>query len=198
MAKSIVAVFRSQGDAEDAIHELSGLGYDAKSISIVMRQIHDSERMAEKTGASVGGGAAAGATTGAVLGGLAGLLVGVGAIVIPGFGAVLVGGPIAAALGLTGAAATTASGAVTGALAGGLLGAIMGLGVPEPQARQYEEIIRGGGVLLAVPIMDRRAEEVTEVMQDFNAYDIRELDIPNQRDDYRSSTQGDDTDLSFG
>ena len=72
-------------------------------------------------------------------------------------GAILIGGPIAAALGLSGAAGLAASGAATGILAGGLVGGLSSLGVPEERARMYEEDIRRGGVLLAVPA-DERAD----------------------------------------
>ena len=45
---------------------------------------------------------------------------------------------IAAALGLTGVAATTVSGALTGALAGGLIGALTGLGFTKEDAELYQ------------------------------------------------------------
>jgi hypothetical protein len=108
------------------------------------------------------------------LGGPAGLLVGLGALTIPTLGLFLIGGPIAGALGLTGAIATAVSGATTGILAGGLVGALVSLGVPESVAKTYEDKVHAGGVLLAVPIrsdMDR--ENVIQVFNEYNADQVR-------------------------
>ena len=101
------------------------------------------KKMEAHTGTSVDSGAVSGATTGRVVGGLAGLLVGIGAV--------LIGEPLVAALGLTGAAATAASGAMTGAVAGGIVGALVWLGLPEEVAKDYEREIQAGGILLVVP-----------------------------------------------
>jgi hypothetical protein len=173
MAQMVLGVFGARDMAENAINELQELGYNPKDMSIIMRDRDEAVAMGESTGASVAEGALSGATTGGVLGGIAGLLIGVGAIAIPGLGALLVGGPIAAALGLTGAAATTVSGAVTGALAGGLVGALMGLGVSEEDARYYEDRIREGGILVAVPVSMGRHDEVREVLEDHGADQVR-------------------------
>jgi hypothetical protein len=90
------------------------------------------------------GAGSTGATSGAVLGGLTGgilgWVVGIGALAIPGIG------PIIAA----GALATTLGGAAIGALAGGLLGALVSMGVPEDDAKGYEDHVRHGRILLTV------------------------------------------------
>lgn len=173
MAQLVLGVFAERENAEDAINSLKGSGFKAEDISIVMKDTGESHELAHDTGASVAEGAVSGATTGGVLGGLAGLLIGIGAITIPGIGAVLIGGPLAVALGLTGAAATTASGAVTGALAGGLVGALVGLGVPEDEAKVYEESIRGGAILVAVPTTTENDNEARRILEDNNADQIR-------------------------
>src|SRR3989344_5832380 len=49
------------------------------------------------------------------------------------------GGTVAAALGITGAAATAVSAATTGALAGGLLGGLIAIGIPDKEAKIYEQ-----------------------------------------------------------
>src|SRR5258706_9338553 len=109
MTYTIFGVFNDRVNAEDAIAELEKTGYSPKDISIIMKEGTERERFANDTGTNVAGSAATGATTGAVIGGIAGLLIGLGAITIPGIGAILIGGPFGAALGLTGAAATTIS-----------------------------------------------------------------------------------------
>lgn len=106
---------------------------------------------------------------------LAGLLVGIGAIAVPGIGALFIGGPLAAALGLSGAAATTVSGAATGALAGGLIGALLGLGVPEEDARIYEERIKEGGILIAIPSRTGDEARAMDILEDTGADQVRAI-----------------------
>lgn len=174
--QTIIGIFEDRFDAEACVDELKEMGYEAKDISIVVKEgITKFENTGGK-GGSVAEGAVSGAATGGVLGGLAGLLIGIGAIAIPGVGAFLIGGPIAAALGLTGAAATTITGAATGALAGGLVGGLIGLGIPEDVAKAYEQRVREGAVLLAVPTRTAQGgAEVSRVFQNYNADQIRTI-----------------------
>jgi uncharacterized membrane protein len=57
-------------------------------------------------------------------------------------------------------------GAAVGAATGGLAGALIGLGVPELEAKQYEERIRSGNILMSVHTEDaeerRRAKDILE------------------------------------
>jgi hypothetical protein len=180
MSQVTLGIYSNRAAAERAINELQAAGYDPKKMSIVTRSLEAGEEVVQGTGANMVEGATSGAATGGVLGGLAGLLIGVGAIAVPGIGGLLIGGPIAVALGLTGAAATTVSGAVTGAVAGGLLGALVGLGIPEETARVYEERVRQGGILLAVPA--READDVaSQVMADTGAEQIQTVSTEAQR-----------------
>lgn len=173
MADLVLGIFATRDTADDAIDDLKDAGYDPKDISIVMRDSEGAQQVETGDGSNITGGAASGAVTGGVIGGLAGLLIGIGAIAIPGVGAFLVGGPLAAALGLTGAAATTATGAATGALAGGLLGALMGLGIPENEARVYEERINKGAILVAVPAEPRDKGDAKAILTDNGAEQIK-------------------------
>jgi uncharacterized membrane protein len=175
MADMVLGIFSEREHAEEAIEQLKDDGYDAKDISIVVKDTDVAETVVNNTGANVVDGASSGAVTGGALGALAGLLVGIGAITLPGIGALLIGGPLAAALGLTGAAATTVSGAVTGALAGGFVGALVGLGIPEEEARVYEDHIRAGGILLAVPVREGTTREARAILADNHADKIRTL-----------------------
>lgn len=165
--QTIIGVFTERIDADSAINELERAGYDAKDMSIVMKDTGEPDLRGSK-GGSAATGAVSGATTGGIVGGLAGLLIGVGALAIPGVGAFLIGGPIAAVLGLTGAAAATVSGVATGIVAGGILGTLVGLGIPEEDARVYEQRVREGAVLLAVPVGNH--DNGTKVRQIFDKY----------------------------
>ncbi len=186
----VLGVFLNREDAEGAINRLDEEGYKPEDISIVMRDQGEGEMIADSTGAKMAEGAVSGATTGGVLGALAGLLVGTG--VIPGLGALLIGGPIAAALGLTGAAATTISGAVTGALAGGLIGVLTNLGLSEEDAKVYEDRIREGGILVAVPARDAHEQEVSRILEDYGADQVKIVDNDDQITPTRHTHQRED------
>jgi hypothetical protein len=177
MAKMVFGIFATRDNAEGAIQELETEGFNPKDISIVMQNQEDAQVISNNTGASVADSAASGAATGAAIGGLAGLLVGIGAIAIPGIGALLIGGPLAAALGLTGAAAATVSGAATGALAGGLIGALVGIGVPEDDARIYEERVKAGAILVAVPAMSNEQREASAILREHGAEQVKTIDM---------------------
>lgn len=178
MAQVVLGVFSDRDDAESALTDLEDEKFNVKDISIIMKDQAVARDIADDTGASpVSEGAVSGATTGGLIGGIAGLLVGIGAITVPGIGALFIAGPVAAALGLTGAAASTVSGAVTGALAGGLIGALTGLGVPEEDARVYEERVKAGGILLMVPTANRNVDEVEDILEDNGADQIKSVDL---------------------
>lgn len=177
MTYTVLGIFNDRNDAEHAIMNLQQKDFEAKNISIVMKDQEEGKKLAEHTGTDVAGNAVTGITTGAVVGGLAGLL---GAFIIPGLGAFLIGGPISAALGLTGAAASTISGAATGAVAGGILGALMGLGLPKEEAEEYEERINNGGILVAVPSSDLTFSTAQDILMQCNATDVKTISMPNE------------------
>lgn len=187
MSKMIFGVFTERENAENAINKLENQGFDPKNISIVMKNQDEAKVIENNTGANVAGGARRGASTGAVIGGLTGLLVGIGAIAIPGIGALLIAGPLVTALGLTGAAASTVAGAATGALAGGLIGALVRLGIPEEDAKVYEDSVKSGAILVAVPEMEGKHEEVSLILTDHGAEQVKTVDL---KEDNRSSDIG--------
>ena len=179
IAKTVLGIFTERTDVEDAIGVLREDGFPVEDISIIMRDQREADDIEKSSGVTVAEGAASGAMTGALLGALAGL---VGAAILPGLGAIFIGGPLAAGLGLTGAAATTASGAVTGAVAGGIIGALMGIGLPREEAVYYEDQIRHGAILLAVPVSTTRQEGyVANIFEEYNASDIRTVS-PNKEE----------------
>jgi hypothetical protein len=184
MNKTVLGVFTDRGEAEHAIEEFEVKGYNPKDISIIMKDRKEAHNVAFRTGASVAESTVSGAATGGVLGGLAGLLIGIGAIAVPGIGALFIAGPIAAALGLTGAAATTLSGALTGALAGGLVGVLVGIGIPEEDAREYEKHIQEGGILVLVPARMGEEEDVRGIFASHGAMQIRAITDTERTEEY--------------
>ncbi len=170
MAQMLLAGFDSYKDADMAVTDLEKAGFTSDEISVITAENKD------KAGDAMGDmaeGAVGGATTGGVIGGLAGLLAGAG--VIPAITGLLIGGPIAAALGATGIAATAISGAVTGAAAGGLIGALTNLGVSESDAEEYETMIKNGGMLLAVSTDTDNQSEAKEILEDHGAHSINSV-----------------------
>ncbi len=143
MTTTTIGVFTSHAAAETALQELRSFGVNESDLSY----IYTNEEGAMKdgqTGEKVAGAAATGVTTGAVIGGIAGLVIANG--LLPGFGTLLVAGPLATALGLTGA--TAVAGAATGAIAGGFIGALTKLGIATDDVHLYEDHVRRGDVLV--------------------------------------------------
>lgn len=149
--KIIGGVFSDVATAEKVIHDLKNHGYKSKDISVFA---HDKSKANvledevntgvttndEGRGKNAGKGASIGAASGGVLGGLGGLVVGLGLLTIPGIGQIAAAGPLAAAL----------SGAAVAAGGGGIIGALVGLGMPEEQAKQYEEFLKNGKIIVLV------------------------------------------------
>lgn len=176
--KTIIGLFNERENVEDLVDKLHNRGFDPTSMSILMKDRREAQDLRRKTGSDVTSGAVTGATTGAIVGGLLGLL---SSFVLPGVGSFLIGGPIASALGLSGAAAATTAGVATGAVAGGILGALMGLGLSHQDAQHYESQIKSGAILVAVPIEDRDETWVKDTFADFKAYDLKTIDMTDTR-----------------
>lgn len=138
--RTACAVFPDRKAAESVIDELIHDGVDRNNISVVMRSASETREVAEATGTRAGEGAGTGAGIGVVAGGAAGILAGLGLLAIPGIGPLLAVGPIIAGI----------TGAVGGGVVGGIVGALIGAGIPEREARAYEDRVRAGGVLVTV------------------------------------------------
>jgi uncharacterized membrane protein len=155
MSKSIVGIAKSTNQVEATLADLQSDGLvPASDISLLMPDSGPDSRDTPELGAVKATKAPEGATTGAVsggaIGGTVGLLAGIGALAIPGLGPFIAAGPIMAAL----------SGAAAGATAGGVVGGLVGLGIPEYEAKAYEDRIKKGGYLVAVHVEDSKKSDV--------------------------------------
>jgi hypothetical protein len=144
----VAGLFTDRDEAVAGVEGLKAAGFRPEDVGVAMRDRTAQGELVEETGTKAAEGAAAGVLGGGLLGGLVGLLVGVGALAIPGIGPVVAGGALATAFGLAGG--TAVAGAGIGALTGGIAGALIGLGIPEEEARYYEQGLREGGVLVTV------------------------------------------------
>jgi uncharacterized membrane protein len=163
MSESIVGIAKSTSQVESTIADLQNNGLvPASDISLLMPDSGPDSGDKPEVGAVKATKAPEGATTGAVSGGAVGatvgLLAGIGALAIPGLGPFIAAGPIMAAL----------SGAAAGATAGGVVGGLVGLGIPEYEAKAYEDRIKKGGYLVAVHVEDsKKGDAVRDIHMEF-------------------------------
>ncbi len=145
--RTVVGLFSHRSAAEAAIRDLRAAGFSEDRIGVAMQERVEQADLLEDVGGEPAEGAAKGAVTGGLVGGLLGLL---GSVLIPGLGTVLAGGVLA----------STLAGVGIGAATGGLLGTLIGLGVPEEDARHFDQGFREGGTLVTVDAGVRTPEAV--------------------------------------
>lgn len=137
---NVYGTFEDRDKVEKAVDRLRKEGFRSDDISVVFPDRELSKEFAIEKNTKAPEGALAGGGTGLVLGGALGWLAGVGMIAIPGIGPLLAAGPIVAAI----------AGAGVGSAVGGIAGALIGLGVPELEAKRYEEEVKRGRILVSV------------------------------------------------
>lgn len=154
--KTVIGMFETRTDAEDAIHRLQAAGFSRDAIGVAMKDSRDAEVLADATGANdlSAEGATAGVLSGAGVGVLVGLALVGSTVLLPGIGTVLIGGPLAA--GLTGAA--------VGAASGGLVGGLVGSGIPEDEATEYHERIVRGHILVSVQAEEHEVARARQIL----------------------------------
>jgi len=140
MSKSVFGIATTQGNAEQIVRQLQGQGFATSEISVLMPDTAGTRDVGHVKATKAPEGATTGGVAGGVTGGVLGLLAGVGALAIPGLGPFIAAGPIMAAL----------SGAAIGGTTGGAVGGLVGLGIPEIEAKRYDEKLRKGNYLVTV------------------------------------------------
>lgn len=174
--KAVFGIANSEKQAEMTVQELIDQGFGNEEISILLQDAENrltSNTLRQKnakgqtlgvekhTKASEGG--AAGALGGGILGGTLGFLAGIGALAIPGLGPFIAAGPIMAALG----------GSAVGGSLGLLVGSLVGLGIPEYEAKRYEDRLKAGGILISVHCVSD--EEISKVKTIFANNQIEDV-----------------------
>lgn len=157
--KALVAVFSDKNSADSAYQYLKELGYSEDEINVLMSDetrtmYFDAPHMqVEVKGANPQETPAVASAIGTGTGVLLGAALGAAStLVFPGVGLVIAG-PISAAL----------IGAGFGGMTGGLMGSLIGVGIPEPRAKAYEEKIKEGKIILGVN--PRSAEEEQQIIE---------------------------------
>ena len=181
MSKAVICIAKTQAQAETIVSRLESAGVSTSDISVLMPDRSGSRDFAHEHNTKAPEGATIGGSAGGVAGGVLGLLAGIGALAIPGVGPFIAAGPIMAAL----------SGAAVGATLGGITGALVGLGMPEYEAKQYEDKVKGGNILVSVHTYDNdEAKRIKDILQDVDADDVSitgEEDVSNSDRAVRSS-----------
>jgi uncharacterized membrane protein len=152
----VVGVFADPAQAYQVISDLHQAGFRDEQIGFIVRDELDAT--AEETQATEllpqesGKGTNQGVVAGGVVGGLAGAAA---SLLIPGLGPALAGGILA-----------TIGGMAVGAAAGGFIGTLVEIGIPEDEARRYDDEVRSGRTIVIVQADDNPMEAFRILKQD--------------------------------
>jgi len=163
MGTSVLCIAQNESSANVIVDNLKNAGFSYNDISVLFPDKRSTRDFAHEKNTKAPEGAVTGASAGGVVGGTLGLLAGIGLLAIPGVGPFIAAGPIMAAL----------SGIAVGAAAGGLAGGLIGLGIPEIEAKRYEEKIRGGNILISVHAeTSEEVKKAKDIFENGGASDI--------------------------
>ena len=161
--KTVYAIINSEAQAARIVDNLVNSGFSPNDISVLFPDKGSTHEFSHEKNTKAPEGAVAGASTGGLLGGGLGLLAGIGALAIPGVGPLIAAGPLLAAL----------SGAAVGASVGGIAGGLIGLGIPELEAKRFENRITEGNILISVHAVDGdEVDRAKEILKNAEAEDI--------------------------
>ena len=157
---SVVAIYGTHAQAEEAVKQLQRSGCDMKKLSIVGKDYHTDENVVGYYNA--GDRMEYWGARGAFWGGLWGMLFGAAFFAIPGLGPILVAGPLVAWI----------VGALEGAIVmGGLsaLGAgLYSIGIPQNSVVQYEAALKADKFLLLAHGSREEVAKARDIMQTMN------------------------------
>jgi len=160
---AVYGIYPTNSDAEAGLQELRGAGFRSSDISVLFASPDTTKAFAHENSTKAPEGATSGVVAGATIGGVLGWLAGMGSIAIPGVGPFIAAGPIMATL----------AGMAVGGTVGGLTGALIGLGIPEYEAKRYENHLNKGGVLISVHADNEEwAEQARDLLKQTGAQDI--------------------------
>ncbi|WP_407311603.1 general stress protein [Desulfosporosinus sp. SB140] len=157
---SVVSVFNTHQEAEDAIKELQQAGFDMKKLSVIGKDYHTDEHVVGYY--NTGDRVKYWGKLGAFWGGLWGFLFGSAFFFIPGIGPIVVGGPLV----------TWIIGVLEGAaLAGGLSAfgaALYSLGIPKDSILKYETSLRADKFLVILHGTIEELEKAKKILETAN------------------------------
>jgi uncharacterized membrane protein len=171
MSKAVIGIATTIGQVELIVDRLqTQASVPLDQISVVVPDTSEVADVGHVKTTKAPEGATTGVLAGGLTGGTIGLLAGIGMLAIPGLGAFVAAGPIMAAL----------SGAAAGGAAGGVVGALIGLGIPEIEAKVYEDKLKEGNFLIAVHNVEgKQAKDVREILKQEGAEDVSNVGESN-------------------
>jgi hypothetical protein len=163
MENAVYCIARDRAQAESIVDRLKNEGFSSNEISVLMADKQGTKDFADDKETKAPEAAATGAGAGIGLGAVLGWLAGIGSLAIPGVGPLIAAGPIMGALG----------GAAVGGATGGIIGGLVGMGIPEEDAKNYDDRVRGGGVMVSVHTDDvGHIIRARDIFEDCGATDI--------------------------
>lgn len=172
MATAVYCIANSSDMADRIVTSLRGSGaVREQDISVLFPDKKGTKEFAHEHNTKAPEGAITGASAGGVTGGVLGLLAGIGALAIPGVGPLIAAGPIMAAL----------SGAAVGAAVGGVAGGLIGMGMPEFEAKRYEDRVKGGNILMAAH--SETSENTKTIKEIFKAAGAEDISTTSEKSD---------------
>jgi hypothetical protein len=166
---SAVGVFRNHKDAESAVKELQLSGFDMKKLSVVGKDYHTEENVVGYY--NTGDRIATWGKHGLFWGWIWGLLFGSAFFIIPGIGAVMVGGPLVSWI--IGALETAF---VTGGLTA-VGGALVSIGIPKDSILRYETALKAEKFILIAHGTGQEVEKAKNILMQNQA---EETSVHNQ------------------
>ena len=158
----VTATFKTRMAAEHTLQELENMGITHDQVALLVTDETRGKTFKINEGSKMDEGAAGGATAGGIIGALMGAMSTATAMAIPGLNIVVAGALVSGLAGLG-----------AGALAGGIVGALVGAGIPEHEAKIYENELKNGSILLAVEAKDNDQKKVIkELFQRQDAYNL--------------------------
>jgi len=162
--QSVVGVYHTMTEAEGAVRMLDRGGFPIRQVSIAAKNLESEKEVHGYI--TAGDVARKGAVAGAWVGGLFGLLVGAAFLWVPGFGPLVIAGPLSAIL-LGGV-----EGAIAGAAGGSVLGVLAGWGVSRQHIIKYEEQLKGGKYLVIAHGSADQVAKARNVLQSTGADEL--------------------------
>lgn len=163
MSKSIVGIANTRQQVEAVLHELDEHAVPPANISVLLRDYDETLDTGDVETTKIPTDTTAETDEGGIGGAALGALAGSGTLDYPSMGSFVAMGPIMDAL----------SGAAVGATGGGFVSELLGLGIPESEAKIYENRIQNGGSLIAVHVSDPDQQgPIREILERQNLEDI--------------------------
>lgn len=144
----------------DTLHDRD-LGED--DVSVLMSERTRDRYFSAQEATKAPEGASIGGLSGGLLGAIIGGLTVAGSLLVPGAG-LLVAGPLVGAL----------AGGAIGTATGGLIGALVGAGIPEHEAKFYEDALKKeGNILVVAHVPKEEASEVKAIFERYGAHKVK-------------------------